>query len=76
MTVGMLIARLRRLGVHYQGLELADLPTRIDADLQRFDADTPVAGFLAELGARLREHPGAAESGRAAGAPTQIQLTL
>ncbi len=76
LTVGMLIAKLRRLGLHYQGLEQVELPDRIDADLLRFDADTPVAGYLLELRARLHEIDAIAARGRDADAPTQIELIL
>ena len=76
MTIGMLISKLRRLGVHYQGLDQIELPTRIEADLLRFDIDTPVAGFLLELRMRLREVAFMSGDRSRVGASTQIELTL
>ena len=46
--------KLRNLGLNYRGLDQSDLREQIDADLLRFDMDTPVAACLLELRERLQ----------------------
>ena len=76
LNAGSLIASLRRLGVCYQGLDRAELPERIEADLRRFDMDTPVAGYLLELRERIQDNVFSACTAAATGNSGQIELTL